>query len=152
MIDAFVYYDEQDHVATRMAELEGEADAFVAVWSDRTFRGTPRDPPPLDLGDRFWHHQVRLAPPAPGEDDPDFFGREGAQRDGIAEALRALREKLDLSDADVVLVTDADEIPSRGAVRRIRKARGGVELLDARRGTAIKRHMSRTLALTPVSY
>jgi len=121
VVDAFVYSDERDHAATRRAELAGEVAAHVAVSADRTFRGAPRDvdTPPGVVG-----HIVALAAPAADADetDADFFAREGAQRDGVAEALRTVGAELGLRADDLVLVSDADEIPARRAVRRLRRA------------------------------
>ena len=89
VVDAFVYSDERDHAATRRAELAGEVAAHVAVSADRTFRGAPRD---VDTPPGVAGHVVALAAPAADADetDADFFAREGAQRDGVAEALRTV--------------------------------------------------------------
>ncbi|KAH8097968.1 hypothetical protein JL720_887 [Aureococcus anophagefferens] len=126
VVDAFTYWDERDHVATRRRELAGLADVHVAVEGDRSFRGAPKAAPPLESFGNVVVHAKALKPPREGEDEPDYFDREAAQRDGIADALEALGDALGLDGDDLVLVGDVDEVPSaRAAVWNSTTGLGG---------------------------
>ena len=133
VVDAFHVLDEWDMVRTRSAELAGVVDAHVLVEADRFHDGVPR------AGAEFWRDvaadwavpgaapvlnlTVRTWPPnVTGEDDGDLHDRGEASRNGVLEALRAFGPALGLEATDVVVVSDADEIPNRETVRRLKVA------------------------------
>jgi hypothetical protein len=103
--DCFMFNNELDVLAVRLHELYPVVDHFVIVEANRTHAGHPK---PM----HFQENRSRFSPFAdkiiyvPVYDLPDggAWGRENFQRNCIARGLTAL------SDEDLVLVSDADEI------------------------------------------
>ena len=115
VLDCFTFFDELDHLRLRMAELSGVVDAFVLVEATHSHSGQlkplyserlPADalPPPATL--------IRHVADLSGFDGPDRWAREHAQRDALLEALQPLGCDPD----DVILLSDADEIPRASAI------------------------------------
>lgn len=105
--------DELDVLEMRLHELADHVDAFVITESACTHRGVPK---PLYLAEnreRFakWDSQI-IHVVAGLPDDPNPWVREHAQRDAAWLAIL----KAGARDEDVVLITDADEIPSPSAL------------------------------------
>jgi hypothetical protein len=105
--------DELDVLEMRLHELADHVDYFVITESAVTHRGVPK---PLYLAEnreRFakWDSQI-IHVVAGLPDDPNPWVREHAQRDAAWLAIL----KAGARDGDVVLITDADEIPSPSAL------------------------------------
>lgn len=117
--DCFMYYNEVDVLLMRLKELDPVVDKFVIVQGTHTFQGTPipesefasylEDPRffkyankivsvLVDLTGRFWN---------PWE-------RETMQRNGISDKLKEMH----LQPDDIVILSDADEIPRREVIER----------------------------------
>jgi beta-1,4-mannosyl-glycoprotein beta-1,4-N-acetylglucosaminyltransferase len=128
VFDCFPLFNELDLLEIRMRLLEDVVDFFVVAEADRTFTNQPK---PLHFAanrTRFqrWesktvHLPVTLDPSGldfsrPSHWDPAMGPRamERQQR----QALAAVRDLLD--PGDVVLLSDADEIPSADAVDEAR--------------------------------
>jgi hypothetical protein len=113
--DCFPYNGEIDVLRARLRELEGLVDWFVVIEADQTFSGMPRDLH-FDPGDgristhtdRVRHLVVRDMPIT-----TDPWIREAWQRDALVRAIG------DATDDDLVLVSDADEIPRAESVAAI---------------------------------
>lgn len=114
VIDTCMLFNELDMLELRLNELWASVDRFVIVEAPFTHSGAPK---PL----LFAEHATRFAPyrdkityhglrwPAVGEarDERERLNIEIAQRNAIGAALI----KLDLSNRDIVIVSDIDEIP-----------------------------------------
>lgn len=116
IIDCFPFYNELDLLDVRLAELAPVVERFVLVEARYTHAG---DPKPLYFEqnrDRFAAYLDRIDHVIV-EDDPGGFSwkREGHQREAIARGLA------DLADDDMVLISDADEIPRRSVVEALRE-------------------------------
>ena len=116
IFDAFPFNGELDLLEHRLRETWGLVDSYVLVEAAETFRGQPK---PL----HFQAHRARFAwaasrlrpislPRLPG---PDPRQREFFQRNAVMLGMRDLRAQ------DVVLIVDADEIPSRSVLERLRR-------------------------------
>jgi hypothetical protein len=114
--DCFTFNNELDALEVRLNELYPVVDHFVLVEASRTHAGQPK---PL----HFQEQRARFAPFAdkliyvPVYDLPDgddAWVRENFQRNCIARGLANLR------DDDLVLVSDADEIPRQEIVAELR--------------------------------
>ena len=114
--DCFIFFDELDLLDIRLHELDRVVDRFVLVEGTRTFSGHPK---PLHFAAnagrfREFSHKIDHVVV---DDFPDDVGsrwdREHWQRNAVARALGGL------PDDDIVLIGDADEIPSASAVGRI---------------------------------
>jgi beta-1,4-mannosyl-glycoprotein beta-1,4-N-acetylglucosaminyltransferase len=118
IIDAFLFDSELALLAHRFAETFDLVDTYIIIEAGETFRGNPK---PLTFAahrDLFSQYASkikhvalpRLAPS--GCTDP--WERERFQRNAVLFALPRLH------DDDVLLLLDADEIPSRGILQHLR--------------------------------
>ena len=95
----------------RLHELYEHVDYFVIVEADVTHAGNPK---PLYYGDnkdffnRFEDKIVHFVVDDMPEPN-DSWGREFYQRDAL---VKAVSQVPDIQPEDIVLVSDADEIPS----------------------------------------
>jgi hypothetical protein len=121
--DCFPFYNELTLLEMRLRELDGFVDKHILVESPTTHSGKPK---PLwfdDNKERFaaWKdkiiHVVAELPGALPEDQSPRWVRENAQRD----ALRTGLEQANAHKGDVVLVSDADEIPRGSKVEEFVK-------------------------------
>ena len=111
LIDSFIFYNELSTLNMRLHELDDYVDYFVIVEADITHAGNPK---PLYYGDNkdFFKefedkiiHFVVDDMPEPN----DSWGREFHQRNSL---IRAVARVPDIKSEDIVLVSDADEIPN----------------------------------------
>lgn len=109
--DCFPFFNELDVLELRLRELSGVVDRFVLVEADSTHMGAPK---PLFFEenkaafapflDRIIHIVVRDMP------DANVWVRENFQRNAIMRGLEGVQPD------DLVLISDADEIPRRSVV------------------------------------
>lgn len=112
--DAFLFNGETDLLEFRLKSLEDVVDWFVIVESSHTFQGDLKDNL-LDVfqdrlapwRDRIRHISVGLPRCA------STWDREAAQRNALREGFS------DARPADVVLLSDVDEIPKASVVRQL---------------------------------
>ena len=114
IIDCFIFYNELDVLKFRLDYLYNTVDYFVLVESTTTFAGNAK---PLffqenkslfnDYIDNIIHiiHDEEL-------NTCSAWSRESKQRELISKGL----EKLSLSNTDIVLISDVDEIPNRNTL------------------------------------
>ena len=110
LIDAFPFFNELDILELRLAELSSIVDRFVIVEANRTHKGTLKPLYYAENKARFaeWEKKiVHVICPLPddGADLPAIRRREMMQRNAILEGVR------DCADDDVIMISDADEIP-----------------------------------------
>jgi beta-1,4-mannosyl-glycoprotein beta-1,4-N-acetylglucosaminyltransferase len=115
--DCFTFFNELDVLEMRLEELSPVVDKFIIVEANRTFQGGEKPWYFSDqqiAGDRFakWDSQIISA----HIDLSGMFGsaweREYFQRDSIKTFL----EMQSVKDDDIIILSDADEIPRRSAV------------------------------------
>lgn len=124
VVDAFSFFNEIEILKTRLLELSPVVDAFILVESDRTHSGQPKstffDPTDPAISP-FAHKIVRVlySPDmAIGTREQDMLQREEEQRNAIVRGLGTLDWlKID----SIIMVSDVDEIPKRGAVEKLRR-------------------------------
>lgn len=133
VIDAFPFHDELDLLEMRLVELYDAVDWFVIVEADVTHQDRPKPAFFREHKERFEAFRDKIvAVWATGlptiEDFPDPWAREHAQREHIATGLEAIG----VTDQDVILQSDVDEIPT---ALHARNARPGGRLVSfAQRG------------------
>lgn len=118
VFDCFIYNDEIDVLKIRLEELYPVVDKFIIVEGTHTFQGERKS----DYGryldyewidpytDKICGRWVNLSGTF-----ASAWDREYAQRNGIAQAI--LHENPD--DDDIILISDADEIPRRSVIAQI---------------------------------
>jgi hypothetical protein len=112
--DCFTFFDELELLEVRLRELRSVAAKFVLVEATRTFTGRPK---PLHFADhksrfkafadQIVHVIVDDMPDGP---TIDAWARERHQRNAILRGLGVC------APADVVMISDADEIPRANVV------------------------------------
>ncbi len=115
VFDCFTFFNERDLLRLRIDWLKDVVDVFVIAEATRTFTGRERVPEfRLDdydiCSDRVRYVLVdNLAGPG-----CDPWSNEKAQRNAL------LRGLVDVQEADIVHVSDVDEIPARSVFQRYR--------------------------------
>ena len=119
LIDAFIFFNEMSTLNMRLHELYDYVDWFVIVEATITHAG---DPKPLYYGDnkglfkqfedKIIHYVVDDMP-----EPNDSWGREFYQRDALVKAVRLVP---DIQAKDIVLISDADEVPNPKFLNRDR--------------------------------
>ena len=107
IVDTFIFYNELDILELRLTELYDYVDHFVLVDSDKTCAGTPK---PLYFEEnktRYERFLPKITHIVIKGIQEKGWGFERQQRGAINIGL----EKLELSDDDIIIFSDADEIP-----------------------------------------
>jgi beta-1,4-mannosyl-glycoprotein beta-1,4-N-acetylglucosaminyltransferase len=141
--DTFPFDGELDLLDHRLHETFDLVELFVLVESAETFRGQPKRLHFKENRERFaWAsakiRHITLDTLGPAGSSP--WRRQALQRDAIMLGLR------DAAPDDIVLVLDADEIPSRAVLQRLRS-----EGLDRPHRLAMTRHYEYMDMLAPAS-
>mgnify|MGYP001605290378 CR=1 FL=1 len=115
IFDGFLYHNKPEMLELHLETLAHEVEAFVMVQSAQTFTGSPRAVVTLEqLGlERFRSKVIEVTFSLNTEVPTDH--REAFQRNMIAAPLAAGG----ISDEDVVIISDLDEIVDPMAVRRL---------------------------------
>lgn len=125
LIDCFLFYNELDMLEYRLNVLNGSIDYFVIVEANLTFMGRPK---PLfydinrsrfaDYSHKIVHVRVDDLPyPDPEISSDEQWANEHHQRDAVVKGLERVP---DLSNSDIVLLSDVDEIFDPVTLRRMR--------------------------------
>ena len=112
--DCFTYNDERFLLTLRCEELRNLDVTHVLIESTHTFTGVEK---PLNfqrMKDQFRGYRIEsfVVDDMPNNGDP--WANERHQRNHIAKALR----ELNAGNDDVIIISDADEIPSAEAILR----------------------------------
>lgn len=108
----FPFMNEIEVLEVKLAELSQVVDRFVIAEADRTYMNSPKRLNFFENRHRFasWLHQIDYLPVRDGPHDADPWTREFHQRRALGQGLVAA------DPDDLVILTDADEIPSVEAV------------------------------------
>lgn len=119
--DCFTFFNELDILEIRLEELYPVVDKFIIVEGSQTFQGTPKPQYGWENSDKFEKYadkvswcNVNVWPPVKDKNRATWE-REYHQRNMIKRFL----EYSDLNPDDIVLISDADEIPRRSAVEQL---------------------------------
>ncbi|HSX10882.1 MAG TPA: hypothetical protein VLF94_04110 [Chlamydiales bacterium] len=125
--DCFIFFNELEVLEIRFHELYDKVDHFVLVESAETFRGNPKPYYFLDHKERFAKFLDKVIHVCVEErlDVSSSWTRETFQRDQIMRGLQYC------CDTDVILISDADEIPRPDAISQC------VEILERREVTNV---------------
>jgi beta-1,4-mannosyl-glycoprotein beta-1,4-N-acetylglucosaminyltransferase len=146
VFDAFLFDGELDLLEHRLSETYELVDWFVLVEAGQTFRGDAKVMTFAANKARFTRYAPKIrhvALPGLGASSGGAsaaWERERFQRNAMLFALG------DLSADDVVLILDADELPSRQVLQRLR-----ADGLDSPRRLAMTRHYLAADLLAPAS-
>lgn len=117
VFDCFPFFNEIELLEIRMNEMDSVADYFVVVESTTSHSGNPKPLYFRDNQELFakFAHKIRhvIVDDMPRFDkntSDEVWSRERWQRDAILRALS------DLKDDDVLVISDADEIPRASSV------------------------------------
>lgn len=115
IIDTFTFFNEFDILEMRLEELYPVVDQFVIVEADKTFSGNDKPYYFWEQGESVLWDRYRDKINVLCFKMPDLnssWEREYAQRNAIAEAIEYQNPTSD----DIILISDADEIPRRSVV------------------------------------
>jgi beta-1,4-mannosyl-glycoprotein beta-1,4-N-acetylglucosaminyltransferase len=126
VLDCFMYSNEFDAIKIRLNELNDLVDKFIIIEGIQTFRGKEK-PIFLDyIWDDLapWHDKIHrvIVEHYPQTEDP--WELEHFQRDQITRGL----EEIGAAKDDIVIVSDADEIPNPKVVSKLNLWSGPIHL------------------------
>lgn len=115
--DCFTFFNELDLLEIRLQELWESVDYFIISESDHSFTGKSKNFVLLDNWKRFQQYSEKIrhitVTDMPNNGNP--WNNERWQRNSLARGLT------DISDLDLIIVSDCDEIPRAEAVDMIRQ-------------------------------
>lgn len=115
MYDCFPLFQELDILEIRLEELYPVVDRFVIVESTHTHSGKPKPLHYAENRHRYAQYNDKIIHVV--ESLPDKEGRAADRRREMSQRNAILRGLMDAPDDAVVLISDVDEIPRRGAVQ-----------------------------------
>jgi hypothetical protein len=122
--DCFTFFNEADVLAIRLAELRSVVHVHVLAESVETFTGKPK---PLHFQERMFEQAkgstISILEVGKMPDNLTAWDREARQRNALAVGVMAGQ------DDDVVIISDADEIPRAEVVANYRPSDGIVGLV-----------------------
>jgi beta-1,4-mannosyl-glycoprotein beta-1,4-N-acetylglucosaminyltransferase len=116
VVDCFIFYNELDMLEFRLHELSDVVDYFVIAEGTTTFRGQPK---PLWFAEnkhRFAKFLPRIREVAVPLGDQDSWTREFTLRNALTKPL----SDLGLSEDDLCVLSDVDEIPDATTLAMLR--------------------------------
>lgn len=127
IIDCFLFFNEFDLLEIRLKMLDPQVDHFVLVESDRTNTGIAKPYYYKESEARFarWKHKIIHVPIRQDVSALEFTPRseydpESAENELEKEQRNALVKGVqDMAETDLVLLSDVDEIPHPGWIKKI---------------------------------
>ena len=116
VIDCVPAHDEVELLRARIEYLRDDVDLFLVAEGTHTFSGLPKPPA---LGAAFEGDPKVRVVGVPLGFQGDAWARERSQRDALGDEARRAADRAGAAEF-VCLQCDADEIPSREAVRALR--------------------------------
>lgn len=117
IVDCFTFYNEFGMLDLRLKELAGVVDHFVLSESDITFSGSPKDMLFKQRQAAYADHPIVHIEVSDTPATDSAWDREYWQRNSMAWGL----ESLALSDEDIIMVNDVDEIPDPGTLLSLKR-------------------------------
>lgn len=124
LIDCFTFYNEIDMLLFRLEYLYETVDKFVIAEATLTFSGNPKELYFENNKQLFEKYQDKIVhliiddlPTL--QQSNDAWVRERFQRNALDRGIA----QLDLSNDDIIIINDLDEIPDRDTLRIIRSAK-----------------------------
>jgi len=119
IIDCFIFYNELDLLEYRLNILNNIIDFFIIVESTKTFTGNDK---PLFFNDNkfnhkfnhFYHKIIHVIVTdfiIPDISKNQQWINEKNQRNYINNGINSLNQKIKISDNDLIIISDIDEIP-----------------------------------------
>ena len=115
--DCFTYYNESNLIKIRIEELKDVVDYFVVIEANQTFTGLtkPFYFDELEESLKEYSHKILRFKINFPDKDMSAWDREFFQRNSITKCLLDIM----VDDEDLVLISDADEIPRGSVVKNI---------------------------------
>jgi len=115
--DCFTFFNELDLLEIRLQELYDNVDVFVIAEANMSHSGNPRDYCLLANWERFkpFHDKIRYIQVDDFPVTTNSWVREKFQRDALRRGLT------DISDEDLIIISDLDEIPRADIVELIKE-------------------------------
>jgi len=117
LIDCFLFYNEMDMLHLHLEELYDIVDKFILVESTTTFVGNPKELFFEKYKDRYYKYIDKIihviVEDTPKTNNP--WITEKFQRDAINRGLL----QIDISDKDLIIISDVDEIPDTVTMSRL---------------------------------
>lgn len=134
IIDCFMFYNELDVLKVRLHELYEVVDTIIIIEATRTHTGKPKQMYYLENKHLFKDYNDKIIHLATDFDEKyafiqyihsrnEHWYRENYQR----ECIQVIIDTLNLTEEDVIIVTDADEIPNKQIIQNIREDRLRIE-------------------------
>ena len=125
-VDCFMYFNEKDIAYLRIKELYDAVDYFIVNEATKTHQGQDKELSfwkdhrlqefkdkiiysSIDLDGRFDYLMPKFFP------DANIGAKEHEQRIRLLEQI----EKLNLSDDDIIMISDCDEIPNKNTFKEV---------------------------------
>ena len=114
--DCFTFFNEFELLELRLRELYDHVDHFVIVEANRTFQNKEKPFYYKENSERFaqWADKIVYCEVVDMPADTDAWARERHQRDAIVRAVA------DAAPEDIIMISDADEIPRPETVDYLR--------------------------------
>lgn len=114
IFDCFTYFNEKEVIELRFKELKDEVDFFVVVEASETFTGEPKPFyfDELELSSDILDKIIRVEIDFP-YGKLDSWERETLQRNRIVSGITRAHED------DIIIISDADEIPNMETVKSL---------------------------------
>lgn len=127
IIDCFMFYNELDILKIRLHELYDVVDSIIIVEATKTHTGKLKSLYYLENKDVFKQYNDKIIHIVTSFDENHSFSkyintpnkdwyRENYQRECIQVGL----SKMSLDDDDIIIITDADEIPNKNIIKNIK--------------------------------
>lgn len=113
IVDCFTFYNEIDILKKRLRYLDSIVDKFVLVESTVTHRGESKELYYEKHKKEFskWNDKIIHIVVEDNPEDKNPWSRENFQRNCITRGLE------DISDNDIIMISDVDEIPDKSIVK-----------------------------------
>jgi hypothetical protein len=118
IIDCFTFYNELEILELRLTEMYDVVDYFILAEADKTHKGENKSLIYEENKEKFakWSDKIiniKVSFPS----NLDVWGREKYQRNSFMPVLYSMN----LNDDDIILITDADEIPNPERINYIKE-------------------------------
>jgi beta-1,4-mannosyl-glycoprotein beta-1,4-N-acetylglucosaminyltransferase len=147
IIDCFTFFNELDLLEIRLKYLSEVVDYFVIVEADTSHNGEPKQMVFRDNMDRYKPFiekiiYVQIKMENFENKNKVAWKREGYQRNQIKVGI----EKLNLSNSDLVLISDVDEIPNKEILSELKfNGKNNVQFKKLTKLKLISRGVSQSL-------